>query len=444
MKVEMLMPQMGESIAEARISRWLKAPGDKVERDEIILEISTDKVDSEIPAPAAGVISELLFKEGDVVPVKVKIAVIDTEGQAGTASAQPAKPAAEPVVEVEKPSKQEAVKRAPVTTEAATGSRFYSPLVKGLAAKYDISMEELESIPGSGQGGRLTKEDLMNYINQEEAAAAPAQETRPAVSQPAPVAAAPAKACSPRATDLPSDQNWNSDRTKVIPMDNMRRAIAEHMVRSKHTSPHVYSVQEVDVTNISKWRKKYKDEFQANEGFGLSFTPFFLEAAVKALLKFPHVNASVEGNSIILKKYVNLGCAVALANSGLIVPVIKNADEKNLVGIARGLNDLALRARNKKLLPDDIMNGTFTVTNPGVFGTIIGTPIINQPQVAILCLGAIEKRPVVIDDMIAIRERCYLTLSYDHRIIDGSLGGQFLAFIREYLEGWDMERSLYS
>jgi 2-oxoglutarate dehydrogenase E2 component (dihydrolipoamide succinyltransferase) len=443
-KVEMLMPQMGESIAEARISRWLKAPGDKVERDEIILEISTDKVDSEIPAPAAGVIAELLFKEGDVVPVKTKIAVIDTEGQAGVAAAPASKPAAEPVVEIEKPAKAEPVKRAPVAAESAAGSRFYSPLVKGLAAKYDISMEELESIPGTGQGGRLTKEDLMNYINQEEAAPTPATETRPAVSQPAPVAPAPAKQSSPRAADLPSDQNWNSDRTKVIPMDNMRRAIAEHMVRSKHTSPHVYSVQEVDVTNISKWRKKYKDEFQANEGFGLSFTPFFLEAAVKALLKFPHVNASVEGNSIILKKYVNLGCAVALANSGLIVPVIKNADEKNLVGIARGLNDLALRARNKKLLPDDIMNGTFTVTNPGVFGTIIGTPIINQPQVAILCLGAIEKRPVVIDDMIAIRERCYLTLSYDHRIIDGSLGGQFLAFIREYLEGWDMERSLYS
>jgi 2-oxoglutarate dehydrogenase E2 component (dihydrolipoamide succinyltransferase) len=222
----------------------------------------------------------------------------------------------------------------------------------------------------------------------------------------------------------------------------MRQAIAEHMVRSKHTSPHVYSVQEVDVTAIAKWRAKVKGEFQKAEGFSLSFTPFFLEAAVKALQQFPYVNASVDGKKIVLKKNVNLGCAVALGNSGLIVPVIKRAEEKNLVGLARGLNDLALRARNKKLLPDDVMGGTFTVTNPGVFGTIIGTPIINQPQVAILCLGAIVKRPVVIDDMIAIRDMCYLTLSYDHRIIDGSMGGQFLAAIRTYLEGWDENQTL--
>jgi 2-oxoglutarate dehydrogenase E2 component (dihydrolipoamide succinyltransferase) len=225
-------------------------------------------------------------------------------------------------------------------------------------------------------------------------------------------------------------------------MDGMRQAIADHMVRSKHTSPHVYSIQEVDVTNIANWRAKQKGAFEKSEGFSLSFTPFFLEATVRALEAFPFVNASVEGKKIILKKHVNLGCAVALGNTGLIVPVIKRAEEKNIVGLARSLNDLAQRARNKKLVPDDVAGGTFTVTNPGVFGTIIGTPIINQPQVAILCLGAIKKRPVVIDDMIAIRQICYLTLSYDHRIVDGSLGGQFLAFIRDYLENWDMKRTL--
>ena len=225
-------------------------------------------------------------------------------------------------------------------------------------------------------------------------------------------------------------------------MDAMRTAIADHMVRSKHTSPHVYSIQEIDVTNIANWRAKHKAAFEKSEGFSLSFTPFFLEATVKALEAFPYVNCSLEGKKIVLKKHVNLGCAVALGNTGLIVPVIKKAEEKNFVGIARSLNDLAQRARSKKLVPDDVAGGTFTVTNPGVFGTIIGTPIINQPQVAILCLGAIKKRPVVIDDMIAIRQMCYLTLSYDHRIVDGSLGGQFLAFIRDYLENWDMNRSL--
>ena len=450
MKVEMLMPQMGESIAEARISKWLKSPGDKVERDEIILEISTDKVDSEIPAPAAGIVSELLFAEGEVVPVKTKIAVIDTEGQVSSKAPAASAKTEEPAKATPAPAAPAAAAAMPEKTED-NSARFYSPLVKSLAAKHNIPLSDLDQIEGSGQGGRLTKEDLLDYINNGPATATEsiaAQPKAPTNNTPAAVASTPAPATqkpqSFKSAELPAGQNWNSDRTKVIPMDNMRRAIAEHMVRSKHTSPHVYSVQEIDVTNISKWRKKYKEEFQSNEGFGLSFTPFFLEAAVKALIAFPHVNASVDGNSIVLKKYVNLGCAVALGNSGLIVPVIKNADEKNLVGLARGLNDLALRARNKKLIPDDIMNGTFTVTNPGVFGTIIGTPIINQPQVAILCLGAIEKRPVVIDDMIAIRERCYLTLSYDHRIIDGSMGGQFLAFIREYLEGWDVNRPLYA
>ncbi len=420
----MLMPQMGESIAEATIVKWLKNPGDRVEKDEIILEISTDKVDSEIPAPAAGVLAEVLFAANDVVPVKAKIATIDTEGSASAASA----PAA----------KAETVVAAPQAAQEDDSSRYYSPLVKGLAEKHGISDSELAQIQGSGQGGRVSKTDLLDFIEKGRAApAAPAAVPTPSSTQVKAATPSPAAKAPSRPTD------WDGDGVKIVPMDNMRQAIAEHMVRSKQTSPHVYSVQEVDCSKISKYRAAHKKKFEEREGFGLSFTPFFLEAAIKALLEFPHINSSVDGKKIILKKNINLGCAVALPNNGLIVPVIKHAEEKNFVGIARSLSDLALRARNKKLLPADVSGGTFTVTNPGVFGTMIGTPIINQPQVAILCLGAIKKRAVVVDDMIAIREICYLTLSYDHRIVDGSLGGQFLAYIREYLENWDMDRALY-
>ena len=422
MKVDMLMPQMGESIAEATIVKWLKNPGDRVEKDEIILEISTDKVDSEIPAPAAGILVEVLFAANDVVPVKTKIATIDTEGSAAAPQPQASSASAAPV----------AATTATATTTASASSsdessRFYSPLVKSLAEKHGVSDKELSQLQGTGQGGRVTKEDLMAFIEKGRTATA-ASVTKPAVAAAPPPSSKPAS----RPTD------WDGEGYKVVPMDNMRQAIADHMVRSKHTSPHVYSIQEVDCSRISKYRAMHKKKFEEREGFGLSFTPFFLEATVKALLEFPYVNSSIDGKKIILKKNINLGCAVALGNSGLIVPVIKKAEEKNFVGIARGLSDLALRARSKKLSPDDVTGGTFTVTNPGIFGTMI----INQPQVAILCLGAIKKRPVVIDDMIAIREICYLTLSYDHRIVDGSLGGQFLAYIREYLENWDMERSL--
>lgn len=434
MKVEMLMPQMGESIAEATISKWRKKPGDSVQKDEVILEISTDKVDSEIPAPAAGVLAELLFSEGDVVPVKTKIAVIDTAATPGAVVVAEA-----PVATNGNGAHREAPQPTPVAAPAAAkeepqedGGRYYSPLVKSLAEKHGVPLADLASVAGSGQGGRVTKEDFLKYVESRSSK----QVTPAAVSAPA----APSTRPAPKSEPVSGD--WGADGNKVVVMDAMRQAIADHMVRSKHTSPHVYSIQEVDVTNIANWRAKHKSAFEKSEGFGLSFTPFFLEACVKALEAFPYVNASVDGKKIILKKHVNLGCAVALGNTGLIVPVIKKAEEKNLVGIARSLNDLAQRARNKKLVPDDVAGGTFTVTNPGVFGTIIGTPIINQPQVAILCLGAIKKRPVVIDDMIAIRQICYLTLSYDHRIVDGSLGGQFLAFIRDYLENWDMNRSL--
>jgi len=421
MKIEMLMPQMGESIAEATISKGRKKPGDTVEKDEIILEISTDKVDSEIPAPAAGTLSELLFNEGDVVPVKTKIAIIDTVGGAAAATTNGSSNVAKAQAASTLPPKQTS------TPAAEESERFYSPLVKGLAEKHGVSLTELASITGSGNGGRLNKEDLLEYVSNRSNKAAPVATKPVATKSPTP--------------ELPSAE-WGADGTRVVMMDGMRQAIADHMVRSKHTSPHVYSIQEVDVTNIANWRAKNKSAFEKSEGFNLSFTPFFLEATARALEAFPYVNCSLDGKKIILKKHVNLGCAVALGNTGLIVPVIKRAEEKNLVGLARSLNDLALRARSKKLVPDDVAGGTFTVTNPGVFGTIIGTPIINQPQVAILCLGAIKKRPVVIDDMIAIRQICYLTLSYDHRVVDGSLGGRRLAFIKDYLENWDMKRTL--
>lgn len=393
MRVEMVMPQMGESITEGTISKWLVKPGDHVEKDQTILEISTDKVDSEIPAPASGVVAEIVHSEGDTVPVKQVVAYIETDG-------------------------------------AAAANTFRSPLVKALAEKHGITDSELSSIPGSGQKGRVTKQDVEKYV--EEKADSKQLELKPG-PQPREEMKSP--------LTVPGI-DWGTQDQKVVPMDNVRQAIAEHMVRSKHTSAHVYSVQEVDMTVVSRFREAHKAQFEEEEKFKLSITPFFLEAAVQGLLKFPYVNASVEGKNIILKNHVNLGCAVALGTSGLIVPVIKRAEEKNFVGLARALNDLATRARTKKLLPDDVAGGTFTVTNPGMFGTLIGTPIINQPQVAILCIGAIKKRPVVIDDMIAVREMCYLTLSYDHRVIDGVLAAQFMAFVAEYLEKWGDTESI--
>lgn len=486
MKTEMMMPQMGESIAEATILKWRKGLGEKVEKDETILEISTDKVDSEIPAPAAGVIVELRAKEGDTVAVKSVIAVIDSAAQPGqvasapTSSAAPASsastsasaasptppppapkaasngksaaPVATPASVLKEPptvQRQDGAElyavspearatmnlRARVTkadgAELEVSDRFYSPLVKSLAAQHGLGIEELGSISGSGAHGRVTKADVLSYLD-----------TRGSAPGGAPSAAEPSssgKAEKPAVARPAYDESGVS----IQPMDNMRKLIAEHMVRSKATSPHVYSVAEVDVTNIAKWREKVQGAFVAREGFKLSFTPFFLEAVVKGLVQFPGINASVDGTNLIVKKNINLGCAVALGNTGLIVPVIKNADKLSLVGIAHSLNDLATKARNKKLVPDEIQGGTFTVTNVGTFGNIIGYPIINQPQLAILAVGAIKKRVMVVNDAIAIRDMVYITLSYDHRVIDGSLSGQFLQFVTKYLEGWDVKKELY-
>ncbi|MBL7662207.1 2-oxo acid dehydrogenase subunit E2 [bacterium] len=444
MKTEMVMPQMGESIAEATILKWHKKIGDNVKKDETILEISTDKVDSEIPAPASGVLVELKAIEGQTVAVKSVIAVIDSEGGAAVKATTNGAAKSAPV-ETKAEAKKEATKLAPapvVTQPSPTanpapqvavtaheiprdyGNKFLSPVARNVGAAYGMTPTELASIPGSGVQGRVTKTDVMTYAQFRDMKGG-----------------APSK----KSLDLPAapQLEYGPDGTRREKMDNMRKRIAEHMVRSKATSAHVYSTAEVDVTNIVKWRERVQSQFQAREGFKLTMTPPFLEAAIKALIAYPHVNASVEGDEIVLKKNVNLGCAVALGNTGLIVPVIKNSETLSLTGIASSLNDLAQRARNKKLNPDDTQGGTFTVTNPGVFGNIIGNPIINQPQLAILSIGAVKKRPMVVNDAIAIRDMVYLTLSYDHRVIDGSLGGMFLQYVTKYLEAWEIDRELY-
>jgi len=444
MKTEMLMPQMGESIAEATILKWYKKVGDEVAKDETLLEISTDKVDSEIPAPASGVIVELKAKEGDTVAVKSVIAIIDSEKSAAAPSAPQAAPQA-PAPQA--PASQAAAPQN-VTPQASSsagdipshmGDKFFSPLVRNVASQHNLSPNDLAQIPGSGAHGRVTKSDVVNYVQHRESApasAAPAIQNT--VYSTTPVAASGAPAVAGQ-----QSIQYGPDGVRVEQMDRMRQLIADHMVRSKATSPHVYTVAEVDVTNIAKWRQEKQKAFLAREGFKLSFTPFFLEATVKALVAFPYVNASVDGTNIVLKKHVHLGCAVALGTTGLIVPVIKNADRLSLAGIAQSLQDIAQRARSKKLMPDETSGGTFTVTNPGTFGSVIGYPIINQPQLGILGVGAIKKRPVVINDAIAVRDIVYLTLSYDHRVIDGSMGGQFLQYIAKYLENWDLNRELY-
>ncbi|NLF26173.1 MAG: 2-oxo acid dehydrogenase subunit E2 [Deltaproteobacteria bacterium] len=440
MKVEIIMPQMGESIAEATIIKWFKRPGDQVLKDEILLEISTDKVDSEIPSPSSGLLYDVFFDAGEVVPVKTPIAVIETN-ETNTADQELAAPAsAEQAPAYDPPTQTAAALEEPLVSSSSTppvfSNRFYSPLVKNLAAKYAITFSELDMIPGSGQGGRLTKLDLLNYIQRD-------RRTPSATSAPEP-AHLPALNDNRRIVDTPSSQIQVSvGESTAIPMDHMRKIISERMLHSLQTSAHVHSIHEVDMTKVSRWRADYLDEFQAREGFRINFTPFFLEAAAKALLEFPYLNSTIEGDMIVLRRHVNLGCAVALEGNGLIVPVIKKAEEKNLVGLARQLNDLGHRARHKSLSPDETAGGTFTVTNAGGFGTLIGTPIINQPQVAILCVGRIQKRPVVIDDLLGIREMCYLTLSYDHRIIDGMMAGRFLSFLSNYLEHWDLSRPLY-
>ena len=458
MAADVVMPQMGESIFEGTITKWLKKPGDKVERDEPLFEISTDKVDAEIPSPSAGVLKEIKVSEGQTVPINTVVAVIDAAGSAAGAPA-PAKaapvPAAAPAAAAPKPTivpspAAQPAAAAPVASAAKEGARIHSsPLVRRMAKEHGI---DLASVPGTGAGGRVSKQDMEAAISG--GALAPPAAATPAASAPAPARTAPPPppvAPAPLAgggglaghgtqyvpslqLGVPRERIYFGDY-EVEPLSNMRQKIAEHMVASKHVSPHVYSVDEIDMTKIATLRAKAKDEFEKNNGTKLTFMPFFVKAAVAGLRAFPAVNSSLDGTSVVRHKEINIGIAVAL-DWGLIVPVIKGADEKNILGIQRTLNDLADRARSKKLRPEEVQEGTFSITNPGVFGGLFGMPVISQPNVGILGLGAIEKRPVVINDSIAIRSMCYVTLSYDHRVVDGAVAHQFLHKVKETLENW--------
>ncbi|MBK6622182.1 MAG: 2-oxo acid dehydrogenase subunit E2 [Saprospirales bacterium] len=423
-QVDLIMPKMGESIMEATILKWVKQVGDHIDADETVLEIATDKVDSEVPSPVSGTLVQVLYKENDVVEVGKPIAVIATEGEAAAAG---------PMI-AEKPSSNghgaEVAKSTPIPQQEpvaageipkTAGSRFYSPLVRTIAQKENISMNELERIEGSGMQGRVTKKDILSFV-ENKMGSAPASQ------------APPAPAIRPEGN------------VEIIEMDRMRKLIAEHMVNSKRTSPHVTSFVEVDVTNLVNWRNKVKKTFQDRYGENITFTPVFVEAVVRAIRDFPMINISVEGTQIIRKKDINIGMAAALPSGNLIVPVIKNADLLSLVGLTKSVNDLANRARANQLKPEEIQGGTFTITNVGSFGNVMGTPIINQPQVAILAPGAIRKKPAVVEteygDLIAVRQMMFLSLSYDHRVVDGALGGSFLRKVGDYLEGFDPNRSL--
>src|SRR5580658_6179302 len=462
MATDVVMPQMGESIFEGTITKWLKKPGDKVERDEPLFEISTDKVDAEIPSPSAGVLKEIRVNEGQTVPIQTVVAVIDGAGSAAAAASAPAPakaaapaaataappPAAKPAAPV--PAVAPPTQAAPQATAAApqrTGERIHSsPLVRRMAAEHGI---DLTTIPGTGAGGRISKQDIEAVIAAGGApAAAPPQPSAPAAAAPLrPTPPPPASSAAPAPPAVSGGQVHVAFESavprekiyfgnyQVEPMSNMRVRIAEHMVASKRVSPHVYSVDEIDMTKVASLRAKAKEEFEQRYETKLTFMPFFVKAAVAGLRAFPTMNASLDGTNVVLHKEINIGIAVAL-DWGLIVPVVKGADEKNVLGIQRTLNDLAERARSKKLKPEEVQEGTFSITNPGVFGGLFGLPVISQPNVGILGLGMIEKRPVVINDSIAIRSMCYVSLSYDHRVVDGAVAHQFLHKVKDTLENW--------
>jgi 2-oxoglutarate dehydrogenase E2 component (dihydrolipoamide succinyltransferase) len=451
-----VMPKMGESIAEATIIRWLKNEGDRVEKDEPIVEIATDKVDSEIPSTEAGILVKQMYKDGDVVKVGESVAMINTEGGASAVAPAPtAAPATTPVVEtpvaVEAAvtaieNQIQAAQPAAEPLSNADGSRFYSPLVLNIARTEGVSMSELETVPGTGKEGRVTKSDILAYVanrgNAQPTAAAASVSAMPV----APVATTPVISTqTPAKVEVKSHISLNPG-DELIEMDRVRKLIADHMVMSKHTSPHVTSFVEADVTNLVNWRNRVKDSFKKREGENITFTPIFIEAVAKAIKDFPMINVSVDGTTIIKRKNINVGMAVAQQNGNLIVPVIKNADTMNLLGLTRAVNELANRARIGKLTPDEIQGGTYTLTNVGSFGNVLGTPVINQPQVAIMAVGAIRKKPAVLEteygDVIAIRHMMYLSHSYDHRVVDGALGGMFVRRVADYLEQWDVNREI--
>jgi 2-oxoglutarate dehydrogenase E2 component (dihydrolipoamide succinyltransferase) len=439
MAFELVMPKMGESIVEATIIKWHKKVGDPIALDETVLEIATDKVDSTVPSPVKGILQAILFPEDAVVPVGKAIAIIAKEGENITPStATPASALNKPDQEVATTQTAQAA-AVGATHVASSEGRFYAPLVKNIAKTEGITQEQLDSIAGSGANGRVTKRDVIAYLDQRSTQNSPAAAT--VQQQPLVTAAA-----TPQTTIIAAPAVSMSGNVEIIEMDRMRKKIAEHMVMSKHVSPHVTSFVEADVTNIVKWRDTIKNEFQKRYNEKITFTPLFIEAVTRAIKDYPMINISVSGDKIVRKLDINIGMATALPSGNLIVPVIKNTDTLNLVGITKQVNDLADRARTGKLRPDDTQDGTFTLTNVGTFGNVMGTPIINQPQVAILATGAIRKKPAVLEteygDIIAIRHMMFLSLSYDHRVVDGSLGGSFLRRIADYLEGFDATRTI--
>jgi 2-oxoglutarate dehydrogenase E2 component (dihydrolipoamide succinyltransferase) len=453
-QVEILLPKMGESVAEATIIKWLKEEGETIEADESIIEIATDKVDSEVPSPSEGVLVKRLCNEGDVIEVGAVLGIISTEGEETAVVAtngSAAKSAPETVEEktVAAPVAVEEELMEPLVAASVNGNgalgktgpsgKFYSPLVRNIASKEGVTMAELESILGSGSNGRVTKKDILNYLPSRDGGSVQTQPqvaTKPATTTPAPAVQ--------KTVQQPPVTVGSGD--EIIEMDRMRKLIADHMVMSKQVSPHVTSYVEADVTSLVMWRNKIKNQFQEREGEKITFTPIFIEAVVKAIKDFPMINVSVDGDKIIKKGNINIGMAAALPSGNLIVPVIKNADQFNLLGLTKQVNDMANRARNNALKPDEIQGGTYTVTNVGTFGNVMGTPIINQPQVAILALGAIRKIPAVIEtpygDTIGIRHKMFLSHAYDHRVVDGALGGSFVRRVADYLEQFDVNREI--
>lgn len=445
-EIEIRLPKMGESVTEATITNWLKNIGDTVAMDEPLVEVATDKVDNELPSEAAGTLVKILFEKDQVAQVGDVIAILSTEGPSATAPAPVATPAVAPSAPANEPANTAVTNTSSasaVTSSKGTDGRFYSPLVRTIAQKENINAAELAQIQGSGQDGRVTKKDMLAYL--ENRHGAPAAASAPAPAAPAAPAATP-MAASQGGIQIKEPVVVPNSGDEIIEMDRMRKLIAEHMVMSVHVSPHVTSYVEADVTTIVKWRERMKNEFKKREGENLTFTPIFMEAVAKAIKDFPMINVSVSGTNIIKRKDINIGMAAALPSGNLIVPVIKNADRMNLVGLAKAVNELANNARNNKLKPEDIQGGTYTVTNVGTFGNVMGTPIINQPQVAILALGAIRKVPAVIEtpdgDFIGIRHKMFLSHSYDHRVVDGALGGQFVRRVADYLEQFDPETTI--
>jgi 2-oxoglutarate dehydrogenase E2 component (dihydrolipoamide succinyltransferase) len=450
--VDLVMPKMGESIMEATILKWHKQPGDTVKMDETVLEIATDKVDTEVPSTVEGIVSEILFNVNDVVPIGSVIARVKT-GAEESRQQEPVtpqsegsgfRPQAEPIKHPPSSTNETAQNFKP-QAQNLNGNRFFSPLVLNIAAQEGVSMSELEKIPGTGNEGRVTKRDILQYVSEQRSGGGQRMQTqREQTPMVIPMNRVDQREQQKESVSGGSQLTTYTGNVEIIEMDRMRKLIADHMVRSKHTSPHVTSFTEADVTNMVMWRDKVKKEFEKREGAKITFTPLFIEAVVRCIKKFPLINSSVDGDRIVVKKDINVGMATALPSGNLIVPVIRNADQLNLVGLAKQVNALADNARNNKLKPEDISDGTFTLTNVGSFGSLMGTPIINQPQVAILAVGAIKKRPVVVEtphgDSIAIRHMMYLSMSYDHRIIDGSLGATFLTAVANELENFNGNR----